>query len=398
MHIGKLLHKVFVPASQNIDKRLHRSLLESVLTLSDCKHLSIAGIGRCMLSKTAVKHTIKRIDRLFGNTRLHERRQSYYQMMVKLLIGTNPHPVILIDWSGLTRCGEYHFLRASVPVGGRALVIWESTYREKEYTSQKTHRAFIKALKALLPTDCQPIIVTDAGFRCTWFKLVQKQGWDFVGRVRNRTQCREVGQDDWVPVKAYYTKATRTACYLFSGLLAKANSVGCHFYLFRGTKKQRVRKNLRGKKIQCSVSLKHEKREREPWLIVTSLATDAYTPKQIIMFYKKRMQIEEAFRDLKNMRNGFSLRHCRSFKTQRLNVALLIGAIAMLLLWIVGIMAKQQKLHVLLQANTIRHRNVLSTFTIGWQYLKRKRQFYINEFFSALDNLQLIAQQSYCNA
>ena len=194
---------------------------------------------------------------------------------------------------------------------------------------------------------------------------MQRQGWDFVGRVRNRTQCREVGQDDWVPVKAYYSKATGTACYLFSGLLAKANSVGCHFYLFRGTKKQRVRKNLRGKKIQCSVSLKHEKREREPWLIVTSLATDAYTPKQIIMFYKKRMQIEEAFRDLKNTRNGFSLRHCRSFETQRLNVALLIGAIAMLLLWIVGIMAKQQKQHVLFQANTIRHRNVLSTFTIG---------------------------------
>lgn len=33
MHIGKLLHKVFVATSQNIDKRLHRSLLEATLTL-----------------------------------------------------------------------------------------------------------------------------------------------------------------------------------------------------------------------------------------------------------------------------------------------------------------------------------------------------------------------------
>ena len=104
------------------------------------------------------------------------------------------------------------------------------------------------------------------------------------------------------------------------------------------------------------------------------------------------MQIEEAFRDLKNTRNGFSLRHCRSFETERLNVALLIAAIAMLLLWIIGLMAKQQKHHVLFQANTVHHRNVLSVFTIGWQYIKRKQQFYKSEFFDALENIKITAQ------
>ena len=67
------------------------------------------------------------------------------------------------------------------------------------------------------------------------------------------------------------------------------------------------RKNLRGKQRQSSVSLKHSKREKEPWFIISSLPTDAYTPQQIITLYKKRMQIEEAFRDFKNTRNGFSL-------------------------------------------------------------------------------------------
>lgn len=37
--------------------------------------------------------------------------------------------------------------------------------------------------------------------------------------------------------------------------------------------------------------------------------------------YRKRMQIEY---DLKNTRNGFGLRHCRSYQADRLNVALLI--------------------------------------------------------------------------
>jgi hypothetical protein len=395
MHIEQLLHKVFGTTSQTIDKRLHRSLLKAASTLSDCKHLSIAGLGRCLISSAAVKHSIKRIDRLFGNIRLHQKRRAYYQTMVNLLIGANPNPVILIDWSGLTRCGEYHFLRASVPVGGRALVIWESTYREKDYTSQKTHRAFIKELKALLPKGCCPIIVTDAGFRCPWFKLIRQQGWDFVGRVRNRTYCCETGSNEWLPVKQYYANASRTARYLFEGLLARDNPVGCHFYLFRGMSKQRVRKNLRGKKVQCSASLKHAKREREPWLMVSSFSPEVMKPAQIIQLYKARMQIEEAFRDLKNTRNGFSLRHCRSVDVQRLNVALLIAAMAMLLLWIIGMMVKQKKEHYLYQANTVRHRSVLSTFIIGWQALKRKQRFRIHEFIHALNELQRVAQYDY---
>jgi len=395
MHISKLLHKAFISASENIDKRLHRTVLEAAVTLSECKHLSIAGLGRCLKSSTAVKYTIKRIDRLFGNTRLHNKRHMYYQAMIHLLIGTNPRPMILIDWSGLTRCGEYHFLRASVPVGGRALVIWESTYREKDYSSQTTHRQFIKALKKQLPASCRPIIVTDAGFRCPWFKLIQKQGWDFIGRARNRTMCRATGQDGWFPVKTYYAKAMRTARYLFTGLLARDNPVACHFYLYRGAKKQRTRKNLRGKKIQSSVSLKHEKREREPWLIVTSLSPEATLPEQIVAYYKKRMQLEEAFRDLKNTRNGFSLRHCRSFDMERLNIALLIAAIAMLLLWIIGVITKCKNKHHLYQANTVRHRPVLSTFTIGWQTLRKQQKYSVADFFEALEEIQLFARQAF---
>ena len=67
----------------------------------------------------------------------------------------------------------------------------------------------------------------------------------------------------------------------------------------------------------------------------------------------------------------------------------------MLLLWIIGVMAKQQEQHVLFQANTVRHRNVLSTFTIGWQCLKRGQQFCVKEFFSALENIKMTVQQSY---
>ena len=89
--------------------------------------------------------------------------------------------------------------------------------------------------------------------------------------------------------------------------------------------------------------------------------------------YKKRMQIEEIFRDLKNMRNGLGLRDCRSFKVERLSVALLIGALAMFVLWIFGMTAEQKKQHYSFQSNTVKNRSVLSTFVIGWQVLMRKQ-------------------------
>jgi hypothetical protein len=92
--------------------------------------------------------------------------------------------------------------------------------------------------------------------------------------------CRETGENKWLPVRGYYEKATRSARYLFAGLLARDNPVACHFYLYRGTKRHRVKKNLRGKRIQSGHSLKHEKREREPWLIVSSLSSHTYTAKQ----------------------------------------------------------------------------------------------------------------------
>ena len=68
---------------------------------------------------------------------------------------------------------------------------------------------------------------------------------------------------------------------------------------------------------------------------------------------------------------GFSLRHCRSYTAPRLNVALLIAGIAILLLWLLGLVAKNKKIHFSYQANTVKNRHVLSTIMIGWQALIR---------------------------
>ena len=376
MRLKGLLHKIFMGASQNLDKRIHAALLLAAEALLEFRHLSIAGLGRTLNTSAKVKHAIKRMDRLFGNLHLQEHKLNYYQEIVNCFIKNNKQPIIVVDWSGLTRCGKFHFLRAAIPVGGRALPILDLAFSISDYMTPGAHQHFLRCLKAILPKQCYPIIVTDAGFRCPWFKLVKSFHWNFVGRIRHKTRFSRHESQDWHPIKMLYQHASAKETHLFNALLTQVNKLPCEFYLIKENKKNRVRKNLAGKKIQCSVSKKHEKRENEPWLIVTSLSPENFSALQIINIYKKRMQIEESFRDLKNMRNGFGLRHCRSSGVERLNIALLIGALAMWVLWVLGAAVKAQKMHWEFQSNTTRHRNVLSHFTIGWQFIRKKLPHY----------------------
>jgi hypothetical protein len=371
MRVPLLLQTIFIKSRAAIDKRLHRLVLEVSEVLSIHKKLSIAGLGRALKRPAKVKHNIKAVDRLFGNMKLAQKSIMFYQDCAHYLIGHAKRPLIIVDWSGLTPCGAFHFLRAAVPVGGRALPLLDMAFALDDYQSQKSHEIFIQKLKSLLPKECCPILITDAGFRCPWYQLVRKMGWDFVGRVRNITQYQDKNSGKWIPIKMLYMQASAHARYLFETRLAKANPVVCHFNIIKQKKKYRVKKNLAGKKVQCSVSKKHEKGANEPWLLATSLAPSDFSSHQITNLYKKRMQIEEGIRDLKNPRNGFSLRECRSYTVDRLNVALLLAAIGMLLLWLLGIVAKNRRLHYSYQANTVKSRNVLSHFMLGWQILTR---------------------------
>ena len=393
MHVGKLLHNWLENACFSVDKRTRRTLFSATETLTRCKALSIFGLGRHLPRSANVKHNIKCIDRLFGNKNLQAKKHVFYKGITEFLLKNNNRPLIIVDWSGLTRCGKYHFLRASIPTEGRALTLYECAYPLSEYMKQKTHREFLTTLHTFLPPKCKPIMVTDAGFRNTWFSLVLSFGWDFIGRARNLTQYHFEGKKSWKSLKNLYGKATPHATYAGEIVLAKKNPLGCHAYLMRQQKRYRIKKNLVGKKIQCSGSLKHAKRENEPWLIVSSLAPNKCSALKIMQCYKKRMQIEEAFRDLKNTRNGFSLRQCRSYQVGRLNIALLIAALAAFALWVIGTAARQKQMHYSFQANTEKRRNVLSTFTIGWQALQRGIRFTKKELLTALKAVILSANE-----
>lgn len=371
MRAAKLLHDLLDNACQSIDKRLRRTLFEAAETLAHCKHLSIATLGRHLPRKAKVKHTIKCMDRLFGNESLNKKSQAVYGGMAAYLLKGQTRPAIIVDWSGLTPCGAFHFLRASLAVNGRSLTLYDQAYPLHDYCKEKVHNSFLLQLQQLIPAGCKPIVITDAGFRNNWFQAVKKLGWDFIGRIRHNTQYCLENDSIWKPIKSLYTQATLKPQCIGNVQLARHNPNACYFHLVKQEKKYREKRNLIGKKVQCSSSIKHEIRGNEPWLIATSLSTNEFTSNLIIALYRKRMQIEEAFRDLKNTRNGLGLRYCRSYQVGRLNVALLIASLAILVLWIIGSAAIQKNLHYSYQSNTEKKSNVLSVVLVGWQTLIR---------------------------
>ena len=58
--------------------------------------------------------------------------------------------------------------------------------------------------------------------------------------------------------------------------------------------------------------------------------------KKVVRLYRARMQIDEAFRDLKSPRFGLALEYPRTGEANRLAMWLLIAALATIVLWLIG--------------------------------------------------------------
>ena len=85
------------------------------------------------------------------------------------------------------------------------------------------------------------------------------------------------------------------------------------------------------------------------------------------------MQIEEGFRDTKNQQYGLGLAQAKSTSTQRYDNLLLVAALALFLLWCIGKVAVDAKYHYHLQANTTRHKTVLSNIYLAMQIVNDQR-------------------------
>ena len=93
--------------------------------------------------------------------------------MTESLIVKDRHPLLIVDWSPINGNEIFQLLRVSIPMGGRALTIYEKTYEESELNTGKAHQALLDTIEYCLPEGCRPIILADAIFKTPWFKTIE---------------------------------------------------------------------------------------------------------------------------------------------------------------------------------------------------------------------------------
>lgn len=373
MQAKQVLHKLLQKVCGEMHKLRRTALFVNVMAALHGEVLTVTHLGRSITSDAKEKHCIKRADRLLSNRRLHGGRVGIYSEITQQLIGNKQRPVIIVDWSDMDECKRHFLLRASVPAQGRSLTLYEEVHTVKSKEKPKTHQRFLHTLKAMLPADCRPIVVSDAGFRTPWFKQVEALGWDWVGRIRNRHEVQLSGETHWIPCKTLYDKSTSTPKVLGRACVTASNPIDCQLVLYKGKPKGRVHLNRLGQRACSSHSRKHQQAHREPWLLGTSLPEGFKLAEKVVKLYTFRMQIEEAFRDLKSTRFGLSLELHRTYYVERLQVLLLIATLALMVAWLMGKATELSGQHRQYQANTVKNRVVLSTIFIGLKVIDDTR-------------------------
>ena len=378
MQAQQIVHKLLNDVCSKMHQTRRIALAVNVMAALVGTRLTVTDLGRSMPSLVNQKHCIKRADRLLANRRLYQEREALYGELTRLLVGSRTRPIIIIDWSDMDDCKRHFLLRASLAVAGRSVTLYEEVHTVKSKEKPQTHLQFLQKLKAMLAVECCPIIVTDAGFRGPWFTLVEAFGWDWIGRVRGRTlvqweAAEKADKAAWFPCKTLYQQATRTPRALGAARLARRHPLACQLILYKAQPKGRVHNNRLGQKARNSSSRKHAAAAQEPWLLATSLPPHSRLAQRVVEGYSQRMQIEEAFRDLKSTRFGLSLALHRTWQVERLQVLLLIAHLALLVAWLLGKATELTGQHWQYQANTVRTRNVLSTIFIGLTVIDDRR-------------------------
>lgn len=319
--------------------------------------LALTQLALGSASATTVRHRVKAVDRFLGNPAFAaEHLDIYRTLAAHWLQGVSPL-LIVVDWSSLSADMAWHWLRASVVVEGRSITLYEEVHPRKHLAAYAVHRRFLERLACVLPAQTfAPIILTDAGFRGTWFALVNGQGWDWVGRIRNREfVCRvEVGQAAaankkslrWFPAKALYADACATGedLGIFDSTRNKPNR--CRLVRIKRLPQARKRRYPSGKTHGNSQSKKIAAAAREPWLLSCSPGLANFSAEAIARLYAQRMKIEQGFRDTKNERLGLGLTRSRSHGQRRLEALLLIGHIASIAKRLIGEAAKAIQLQL----------------------------------------------------
>lgn len=296
--------------------------LSQAKTLSDlveaaCRtqRANLSEVGRRLAGDTAAKHRIKRVWRFTSNERV-EPVEAMRPAIAHLLKKRTKPLLVALDWTDI---GGFHVLMAAACIGTRAIPLLWSTHVDADLHKSRNalEEGLLLVLRSMIPKAIKVIILADRGFgRTELARFCQAHQLHYVIRIKPDVWVRHSGFTG--NLKDYAVK---------KGMARRLN----------GAKFRKEEPLTQDVVVRWKTRL--PKNRDEPWFLMTDLPGTAV---QISELYARRMSVEELFRDEKNRRNGWSLRHNKITRADRVDRFLLVLALAYWLLAGVGLIAKQR--------------------------------------------------------
>ncbi len=153
--------------------------------------------------------------------------------------------------------------------------------------------------------------------------------------------------------------------------LVRSNPLQARLVLYAKAPQGRHHSTLKGGTRRSKSSRECARREAEPWLLAVSLSLGELPVRQVVALYRRRMQIELGFRDLKSHRYGQAFEDSLTRKSERIDILLLLHALAVFAAWLAGMAAEADGYQRRLNPFAT-NRRLYSLVRLGWEALTRR--------------------------
>lgn len=366
MTIDKFLRAHLRKECESIYATRLDAIMDVAMALQKSHDLCLTRMGRKLSGETSLKHKIKKVDRLEGNKYVHNELHTIYEGLssyVMSLVSQVKSVPIVVDLCFVKDDGALQMLSAEIATKGRTVPLYREVFEAGSLKGRA--ESFLKNLSQCIPVGREVVVIMDAGFFEDWFKEIELLKWHWIGRVRQGRSLKFVEKTQWITVKELISEVGTATKNYKEVLLTKTHQHACRIITTNKKAINKKRKETAGLKKNRKVgSEMYLKAAKEPWILATNLP-DSYKAAMVINFYKKRMQIEESFRDMKSHQYGLCGRYIRTRNVDRWGVKMLLAAIVQIIYWVIGIIGHQQGMQKYFQANTMKDKKVFSNFTLG---------------------------------
>lgn len=307
------------------------SISSGVVGVIEAAALGVNAIGLGLADAVGLegKHAIKQIDRLLSNRGIDVWEE--FAAWVPFVIGPRERVLVAMDWTDFEKDDQMTLAMHLVTSHGRATPLLWMTVKKSELAEQRNlhEDKLLRRLAEVVPESVEVIVLADRAFGDqARYEFIEDLGLQFIIRFR---ECIAVTTPGGEPRPA--------------GELVPKNG---RALLLKDVEVTRGRTGI------PAVALVKAKKMKEAWCLATNV-TDM-SAREIVAAYGRRFTIEESFRDSKDPRFGFGLSASRISKPERRDRVFFLGAIAFVLMTLLGAAGEALGIDKYLKANTSKKR------------------------------------------